>query len=63
MAYQVGPLSVIWSGSSTQINRRQAIDHAIKCSENSPYGLWTSQDEGSDLIAVYVLGQEFSDGR
>lgn len=60
--YQVGHLTRIDQADPELASETAAIQLAISESrrdETSPYGIWTGQDFGSELVALAYQGQLF----
>ncbi|MDH0342025.1 hypothetical protein [Chromobacterium haemolyticum] len=62
ITYQVGQLTMIDEADPELPNEQAAIELAIAESERddkSPFGVWTGQSHGSELVAIAYQGQLF----
>ena len=60
--FQVGHLTKIDPADPQLDSEAAAIDLAISESrrdDSSPYGIWTGQEDGSELVAIAYQGQLF----
>lgn len=62
LTYQVGRLTHIDPADPQLPDEKAAHDLALAESrrdENCPFGVWTGQDHGSELVAIAYQGQLF----
>lgn len=62
MTYQVGDLMNFGDNDPVFDTLQAAADHARKLSEDeyeSTFGLWTGQEDGSELLAIFHAGEGY----
>lgn len=60
MKYQVGDLIDFEEDDPVFDTREEAINRAYELSDENyetPFGIWTGQDDGSELVAIAFAGE------